>query len=54
MMNFTISQEEVGLDFGRVLQGGSIEGFLGGGGGGGDTRPDNANKNGEICLAIIE
>jgi hypothetical protein len=50
-MNFTIFQEGVGPDFGRVLQGGLIEGFLGGEE---DTRPGNVNKSGEIWLAIIE
>ena len=51
-MNFTIFQEEVGLDFGRVLQEGLIEILVGG-----EeevTRAGNANKNGEIWFATIE
>ena len=52
MTNFTIFQEEVRLDFGRVLQEGLIDIFIfveke-------DTWAGNANKNGEICFATIE
>jgi len=52
MTNFTIFWEEVGLDFGKVLQEGLIDIFIfveee-------DTRAGNANKNGEICFATIE
>lgn len=50
-MNFTIFQEGLGLDFGRVLQEGLIDIFVGEGE---DTRAGNANKNGEIWFATIE
>ena len=51
MMNITIFQEEVGSDFGRVLQEGLIDIFVGEEE---DTRAGNANKNGEIWFATIE
>ena len=41
MMNFTIFQKGVGLDFGRVLQEGLIDIFVREGE---DTRADNAKK----------
>ena len=53
MTNFTIFQEEVGLDFGRVLQEGLIDIFIFVGEEE-DTRAGNVNKNGEICFATIE
>jgi hypothetical protein len=52
MPNFTIFWEEVGLDFGRVLQEGLIDIFIFVGEE--DTRAGNVNKNGEICFATIE
>jgi len=51
MTNFTIFREEVGLDFGRVLQEGLIDILVGKEE---DTREGNANKNGEIWFATIE
>ena len=53
MTNFTIFREEVGLDFGRVLQEGLIDIFIFVGEEE-DTRAGNANKNGEIWFATIE
>ena len=50
-MNFTIFQEEVRLDFGRVLQEGLIDILVGEEE---DTRTGNVNKNGEIWFATIE
>jgi len=52
MTNFTIFREEVGLDFGRVLQEGLIDIFIFVGEE--DTQAGNVNKNGEICFATIE
>ena len=51
MTNFTIFREEVGLNFGRVLQEGLIDIFVGEEE---DTRAGYANKNGEIWFATIE
>ena len=53
MTNFTIFREEVGLDFGRVLQEGLIAIFIFVGEEE-DTRAGNVNKNGEICFTTIE
>jgi len=53
MMNFIIFREEVGLDFGRVLQEGLIDIFIFVGEEE-DTQAGNVNKNGEICFATIE
>ena len=50
-MNFTIFQEGVGLDFGRVLQEGLIDIFVGEEE---DIQADNVNKNREIWFATIE
>ena len=50
-MNFTIFQEEVRLDFGRMLQEGLIDIFIGEEE---DTRAGNANKNEEIWFTTIE
>jgi hypothetical protein len=54
MLNFTIFQEEIGVDFGRVLREGLIDIFVGEGEDTRDTRAGNANKNGEIWFATIE
>ena len=60
MTNFTIFREEVGLDFGRVLQEGLIDIFIFVGEEE-DTRAGNllrdyrvSNKNVEICFVTIE
>ena len=53
MTNFTIFWEEVGIDFGRVLQEGLIDIFIFVGEEE-DTRAGNVNKNREICFVTIE